>query len=43
MVRNSRLGTIAVDATAESVTLDGEPMTCEPATTLAYSSATCSE
>ncbi len=37
MVRNSRLGTIAVDAVAGSVTLDGEPVTCEPAESVAFS------
>ena len=37
MVRNSRTGTVAVDAAARAVTLDGEPLTCEPAGVLPLS------
>jgi urease subunit alpha len=38
MVRNSRTGAIAVDAAARRVTLDGEPLACEPSRELPYSS-----
>jgi urease subunit alpha len=37
MVANCRTGTVAVDPAAETVTLDGEPMTCEPVAEVAYS------
>ncbi len=37
MVRNSRTGTITVDAAARSVSLDGEPLTCAPAAEVPYS------
>jgi urease subunit alpha len=37
MVRNSRIGTVAVDAAARTVTLDGEVVTCEPVDRVAFS------
>jgi urease subunit alpha len=37
MVANSRTGTIVVDPAAETVTLDGEPVTCAPVAEVAYS------
>jgi urease subunit alpha len=37
MVRNSRTGVVVVDAASETVTLDGEPVTCEPVAEVAYS------
>jgi urease subunit alpha len=37
MVANCRTGTVAVDPDAETVTLDGEPVTCEPVAEVAYS------
>ena len=37
MVRNTRTGTVKVDAEARTVTLDGESMRAEPATHLAFS------
>ncbi len=37
MVRNGRTGTIVVDAAAETVTLDGEPVACAPVAEVAYS------
>ena len=37
MVGNSRTGTIVVDPAAETVTLDGEPVTCTPVAEVAYS------
>jgi urease subunit alpha len=37
MVRNSRTGAVAVNGRDQTVTLDGEPVTCEPATELAFS------
>jgi urease subunit alpha len=37
MVANSRTGTVAVDPASETVTLDGEPVTCEPVAEVAYS------
>ncbi len=37
MVGNSRIGTIVVDPAAETVTLDGEPVTCAPVAEVAYS------
>ena len=36
MVRNSRTGTVVVDAGARTVTLDGEPLDCEPICDLAH-------
>ena len=38
MVRNSRTGTISVDSAAQTVSLDGEPLTCPPAAEVPYSS-----
>jgi urease subunit alpha len=32
MVRNTRRGAVRVDPATLAVTLDGEPVTCEPAT-----------
>ena len=37
MVRNSRTGTISVDASRQTVSLDGEPLTCRPAAEVPYS------
>jgi len=37
MVRNSRTGSVVVDPRSETVTLDGEPVACEPVTEVAYS------
>jgi urease subunit alpha len=37
MVRNGRTGAVVVDATSETVTLDGEPVACEPVAEVAYS------
>jgi urease subunit alpha len=37
MVRNSRTGTVEVDDARRRVSLDGEPLTCLPATELPYS------
>jgi urease subunit alpha len=37
MVGNSRTGAVVVDPAAETVTLDGEPVTCEPVAEVAYS------
>jgi urease subunit alpha len=37
MVRNDRTGTVDVDAASETVTLDGEPVACEPVAEVAYS------
>jgi urease subunit alpha len=37
MVGNSRTGTVAVDPASETVTLDGEPVSCDPVTEVAYS------
>jgi urease subunit alpha len=37
MVRNARTGTVVVDPASETVTLDGEPVTCEPVAEVAYS------
>jgi urease subunit alpha len=36
MVRNSRTGAVVVDAGARTVTLDGEPLDCEPICDLAH-------
>jgi urease subunit alpha len=37
MVRNARTGTVAVDGARRTVTLDGEPLACEPVAEVAYS------
>jgi urease subunit alpha len=37
MVGNSRTGAVVVDPASETVTLDGEPVTCEPVAEVAYS------
>jgi urease subunit alpha len=37
MVANSRTGAVVVDPVSETVTLDGEPVTCEPVAEVAYS------
>ena len=37
MAGNSRTGAVVVDAASETVTLDGEPVACEPVTEVAYS------
>jgi urease subunit alpha len=37
MVGNSRTGAVVVDPANETVTLDGEPVACEPVTEVAYS------
>lgn len=37
MVANSRTGAVVVDPESETVTLDGEPVTCEPVAEVAYS------
>jgi urease subunit alpha len=37
MVANSRTGTVVVDPEGETVTLDGEPVACEPVADVAYS------
>jgi len=37
MVRNSHTGSVVVDPRSETVTLDGEPVACEPVTEVAYS------
>jgi urease subunit alpha len=37
MVGNSRTGTVVVDPGSETVTLDGEPVSCDPVTEVAYS------
>lgn len=37
MVRNDRTGAVTVDAAARTVSFDGEPVTCAPATDVPYS------
>lgn len=37
MVRNSRTGRVLVDPASQTVTLDGEPVSCEPVAEVAYS------
>jgi urease subunit alpha len=37
MVRNSRTGQVVVDPASQTVTLDGEPVSCEPVAEVAYS------
>jgi urease subunit alpha len=37
MVRNSRTGRVVVDPAAQTVTLDGEQVTCDPVSEVAYS------
>jgi urease subunit alpha len=37
MIRNDRTGAVAVDQASETVTLDGEPVACEPVAEVAYS------
>jgi urease subunit alpha len=37
MVRNDRTGTVSVDAARQTVSLDGEPLTCLPAAEVPYS------